>query len=459
MIRMPGRLKRIDPSSIRGPYPLFALFVLGSEGWLGYWLYRSDGGAERALVGLVMLLILGGLVYVAIRLNQSEARLVSTSGVVPSIPPPSATPATPEDLPSPPPQTIAGPDRSYLINAPPEGWGVRELTRAEWLREALGVQGSETLQTIIESADKSFLMQSRDILVLEREKRTILTPIPGRTTIDGRKVPTALGITIQTQLAIIPMERAQPPMFIERSFEHNFFASFGQILGTGTMTLKAIQAGSALQAQMEQKIERVIVDSKTDQDVVNTVELIGIPGNLNDHLLVIKHVTVAGDSEVAQDLETLKGLVASFRPVVIINPEKKREELAAMINERFKILMADKGQDIFLTEFTVLLLRLQGTNLEDPEQRLHAMKSLKAFELFTQEIDLHDEEMNKFWLALHQAEAGGDSTEFKNSLVEMIETVKTSRQEHHVGLQKLFPDLEDEPNRPIPALLEHTETL
>ena len=49
---MPSRLKKVDLSSITGPYQLLGLFLLVVEGLLGYWLFRTQGAGERVFAGL-----------------------------------------------------------------------------------------------------------------------------------------------------------------------------------------------------------------------------------------------------------------------------------------------------------------------------------------------------------------------------------------------------------------------
>jgi hypothetical protein len=287
--------------------------------------------------------------------------------------------------------------------------------------------------------------QSPDILIFEREQQTSIIPIPGRTTIDGRKFPTALETLVPTQLSIIPFERAQPPLYVERPLEHNFLTFVGQILMGGVITATHLESGPIrgsgrryLASELKQKVQDAIVNGKESKDVVVTIRVIGIEGELRDHLLMMRYTTVLGDPEAERDLQTLRDLVASFAPLKAVNVEEKRRQIAALANENFKKLLTEKGEEIFMTEFGLLLLRLQGVSLEDPEVRVQVMKSLKPFETFAREINLHNEEVDSFWEALHRAQTG-DPTDFKAKLDELIQAAAHEQEEKQAKKVALAP--------------------
>ena len=49
---------KIDPSKITNQYSLLAVFLVVSEGLLGFWMYQAENATERLFVGLFILLIL-----------------------------------------------------------------------------------------------------------------------------------------------------------------------------------------------------------------------------------------------------------------------------------------------------------------------------------------------------------------------------------------------------------------
>src|SRR5260221_3022692 len=397
---------KIDISAITGPYQVLGLLLLVIEGLMGYWLFRADSSMERGFTGLVMVLILFGLFYSVIRIKREEttALAVHPPGVTAIKPPQSEVTGT--ELAAPTQDAMPGPDRSYLINLPPSGWVVREMTLSDWLSAGIGVQDPVIKERLFPSDG-----QVADILVLQREKQTSIIPLPGKTIIDGRRFPTALETLVPTQLSIIPFARAQAPLFVERSLEHNFLTFLGQMLGAGILTAKFIESGVIrqtsrryLSCELQQKLQNVIVDGKESSDVAVTISVIGIEGDLGDHLLVMKYPTLRGDQELDQNLQTIRELVASFRPLKVANASEKRTEIAALAGKNFKKLLAEKGQDIFGTELRFLLLLLKGSSMDDLETRVRAIKLFKPFEAFAQEIGLRDEELDSLWKDMRTAE-------------------------------------------------------
>ena len=134
----------------------------------------------------------------------------------------------------------------------------------------------------------------------------------------------------------------------------------------------------------------------------------------------IKYTTVRGDPEVERNLQTLRDLVASFRPLKVFNAEEKRKEIATLAEDNFKKLLAENGQELLIREFGLLLLRLKGLNLGDPDIRMRVMNWIKPFEAFAREINLHDEDLDSFWESLHRVETG-DATAFKARLSQLID--------------------------------------
>src|SRR5262249_53691093 len=89
-----------------------------------------------------------GLVYAVIRMTQIEINLLSPPGAEISFKPPEGE-ATETEIASPAPDTIPAPDRSYLINLPPEGWRVRELSSADLISEGIGIKDPTTKERLL----------------------------------------------------------------------------------------------------------------------------------------------------------------------------------------------------------------------------------------------------------------------------------------------------------------------
>jgi hypothetical protein len=430
-MELPFRLLRlkIDPSVITGPYQLLTVFLAFTQVLLAYWLFYAQSEYERVFIGLVMLTLLGGLLFVVIRLQQPTATPINLPTGHSTVEEISATVEKTSDRS---PNTMAGPDRSYLINSVPDGWQSRELTAIDFSAEALGIQDPAAKQKLFSTANPA--VQTPDILVFEYKKQISITPIPGRTMMDGRKIPTALETVAPIQLAIIPIERAQPPWFVERSMEHNFLLTAGQILSLGALTARRASSGLIPDSdrrfmilELQQELKDCIVDGKEGHDVIVDVQVISIEGELRDHILIAKYVTVSGVPELEHAVQTLQTLVASFRPAKLNNLKEKRKENAVRAEENFKKILAEHGEKVFYAELHILAFRLQGIDLDDPKARLRAMNSLKPFPLFAREINLHTKELDAFWEAMHLAETG-DATKFKAELSELIQSAVSEQE-------------------------------
>ncbi len=407
--------------AVTGQYQLLAVFLTVFEGLLGYWLHRAESGNERGIVGLVMVLILLAFLYVVVKIAPAK------SGREMAIKPP-AQEASATEIAAPAADLMSGPDRSYLINGPPEGWVVQELTLSEWFNDGLNIQDPATKEKLFPSAG-----QEKEILVFRREKQTSVIPIFGRTIVNGRTFPTALETLIPTKLSIVPVSRAQPPSFIEGSLENNFLVNAGAILGTTSMIAARLESSVIqttgrryLSCDLQQKVQNAIVNGKEGQDVVITLSIMAIEGELHDLMLLSQYATVQGEPDTERSI--LQGLVDSFKPAKIGNIEEKRRKLAALANDNVKRLLAEQGQAILSTELEVLLLRLKTVDLGDPEMLARSMKLLKPFEAFAREINLHHEKLDPLWEALHRAEKG-DATGFKAELNELIEFAGSAQPE------------------------------
>jgi hypothetical protein len=299
----------------------------------------------------------------------------------------------------------------------------------------LGITDPATRDSLLGDADAS-----REILVIERERKTSVIPVPGKTKIDGRRLPTALETEIPNRLAIIPLDRAQPPLYVERTLEHNFLQVVSVLIRSGVLTARQSESGVIsnthrhfLSVDLQQRIEDAIVDGREDQNVVNTMVVMGIQGDLRDYVLLINYALLESE-ELKDDNKTVQQIVNSFRPVKAVDPEARRAELAAEADESFQNMLATSGEEIFFNEFGLLSLRLRGLDLDEPDDRLRAIKLLRPFEPFAREVGLVDEDLDALFEAMHRAERG-DATEFKTSLTALLEAAEEEldSEEEEVG--------------------------
>ncbi len=193
---------KFDISKLKGPYQLLGAFLLIFEGFITYWFFQAENATERIIAGVFL--------YVVIIVNKEETS-------IPIVPPglgsvsPAKEEATEKEIESPEPQRIGSPDGTYTINKPPDEWIVQELSSDEWTNEALRITDPSVKEKILGKSP-----QVREILSLKSKRETSVVPIPGKTIIDGRKLPTALSLSLPARLAILPMDRAQPPLFFDR---------------------------------------------------------------------------------------------------------------------------------------------------------------------------------------------------------------------------------------------------
>ena len=407
-------------SDITGPYPLLGAFLLIFESLLGFWLFRASAAPERIVAGTLMALLMAGFLFVVLRMQKEPISVPAPAGLPGKVTAGTEL-ATRQEIEEPEPEKIAGPDRSYLINKPPANWSSKELTLTEFLAQRVNLDQAVS--------EKLFGAQPAvsDILVFKSSSDTIVLPNPGKTMVDGRIFPSALTATIPTQLSILPMERYAPPLFVERSLLHNFLAFIGPIINTGALTLRDLRAGllpntqrKYLQAQLRQEIRNATVNGKEGRNVDSNITLLAFDGELRDHLLIMNYASLleGSDLQLDQDLEELLLLANSFRPLEMTNSIERKREISGRIDKEFKQFMEANGESMFYSEFVLAALRFDEEDLEDPERRTEAIIILKPFEALAKEVNLHDADLDQFWLALKAAEKG-DATEFKSLLGEL----------------------------------------
>jgi hypothetical protein len=171
-----------------------------------------------------------------------------------------------------------------------------------------------------------------------------------------------------------------------------------------------------LMAEMSQKVENGIVDGQEGKDFTGYFTVIGIEGDLEDHLLFLNYPSKS------DDIDALRTLVSSFRPLKPIDVKRKRKENLEKADQAFTELIAQRGDELFGKEFAILALRLEGLDLDDPNQRLKAINMVKPFEAFATAINVHDKDMDRLWRSLHEAERG-DATLFKDVVAELLSEI------------------------------------
>ena len=440
---MSGKSKLFDPAKISNKYSVLAAFLIAMEALLGGWLFLADTRQERIWTGVLMTLIflafLAAITYIAAS-DRAPAPAPGVDRVA-------RERVTEQEIEEAPNEVRAGPDGTYLINEPPDGWSVQQLSYGEWVGLTSGIDDPQVLQALLNGIPAGARIvsdfEARRVLLLKSPVTRSVIPVPGTTRVNGRLVPTALEAPAPTQLSIIPMDRAAPPFYAERPMLHNFLNALGVAVRTGAVLADRLQVGSRpgekyeyATAEMGQLVEGAIVDGKEGQDVRVRVDAIGVEGDLGDYLLLLNYTTDARegrDGDGPPEVRALKELANSFRPMALADPERRRKELEEQADEAFRGVIAEKGEQIFYVEISAALLRSLGWDLDDSDQRSRTIKMLRPFQALAGIVGIDDEHFNELWESLDDAEAG-DATRFKEILAEARGAIRQQAQEREGGL-------------------------
>ena len=417
-----------DPTKITGFYPLTAAFLLVMESLLGFWLFKAGDSIERIVAGSLMTLIFLGFIYLLYSVKRDEAKktgevVIQAKGLGKITP--AKEQASESEVRSPEARQISGPDSTYVINKPPDNWITEVLPYEEFIAGNLSIASKNFDASTIASIKENYI---GDVLFFNSKNKFSIIPIPGRTLIGKRKIPTALEFTIFPRLSVLSMSRYTPPFYVERSFIHNTMKQVCKIVSTEIFTLKKIyeQVQSAgnrrlIVSELFQEIEDCIVNGKEVKGITNNATLIGIEGETNDYLISLQYPIIAGEKnqELDEDLKMLQVLVSSFRPIEIINQQQKINESKQTAEKEFEEYLSEKANAIFINELAILLFRLQNLDLKDINQISEAIRLMKPFQLFAMNLKIDDEMLNNLWKALDEAEKGhfDDFTDQVNKLL------------------------------------------
>ncbi|HEV7376526.1 MAG TPA: hypothetical protein VGN95_17570 [Pyrinomonadaceae bacterium] len=424
---------KVDPGKITGIYQLLGVFLAVVETFLGVWFFRAADITERSIAGGLMVVVLLTFLFAVLRWNLKkgeENRTPQVEGIGKLNLPDKQ--ATVEQIKSPEPESYVGPNRSYIINRPPDDWNIKELSSTQWRSDALGITNKALVEKLSKKAKDSKDQEPKDIVVFETKVRTSVIPIPGQTTVDGRKIPTALEIPLATSLAIRPLGRAQPPFFMERPLVHNFTVAVNEVLGVATLqkqwstTIPNTQR-QRLVAELSQLVDNAIVNGQEGRSLTANSVVVGIEGDIQDYILLMQYPSLkdAADPELSRNQQILNSLMSSFRPIKVPNSEIMLKEFKAKADQNFEELMRIKGEDIFSVEFGVCIYKLSDKNLDDLDDLLRAIKMLKPFKVFAEQIQLHDDDLDKLWKSLQEAEEG-NTLNFKENLEKLIKIAEAA---------------------------------
>jgi len=419
----------VDPKNVTSIFGLLTVFLLVFEGMLGFWLFIAGDSSERIVAGLLMTTVLIVFLFLIFKLYQLGHNKLRPPGF-----PEGLTPAKkevlPEDINKELVEKVAGVEGTFRINRPPESWYVKQVSMNELLMENLEIKDENMIDNLFGTVNK----ENRNISFFKSKKDISVIPIPGESKILGRNIPTAIESKVNTQLAIIPLERSDGPLFIEFPLVHNVLKFAHEVSHASAIKITHVNSGNIeksfkeyVQVEMIQDLEDVEVDGELVEAIQVNINVIGIKGDLTDHLLLMRYPTYKSKDgkKMEEDLEILKSLVNSFEPQKIIDAKSKlaaSREKADLIYEQF---LADQGKDMFLIEFKLVMARLMGADMDDAEQRIKAIRNLKPFKSFAQKVNFEHELLDQLWDTLEAAEKG-QSGDFKKALSEVIDDLNNN---------------------------------
>ena len=283
----------------------------------------------------------------------------------------------------------------------------------------MDIQDPESIKQILGTQANN----SENILLLKSNRKVEAIPIPGSSIINGVMIPTALITNFPIQLAIIPLERLQPPFYSEYSFEHNVYNFVGEIIKNGLMKFQNQQFGKIvdsgrefLQVEMLQELEHIDIniDEQTIKDcsrVQYHTNVIAIKGDIIDHLLLMQYPTFDNNSGfefMANDISVLKSLISSFSPLKISDPVKMINEIKEKGKLNYEKLLQTGNSDMFKNEFFLVMKKIKELNPKNSSDKKRMIMMLKPFKRFYELTGLDLVQLNQLWMSVDEAEKGND---------------------------------------------------
>jgi hypothetical protein len=430
---MDEKTTNVDASKINNPFALSAVFLGVVETLLFLWFNRATDTTERIIVGSLMTLILLSVLFLIFKLavNSNKNNQVTFPKALDEKVTPAKTEVSPEEIKviKPNSEKISGPEGTYTIDSPPNNWRVKVVSLNGLIKENLEINDQDTIEDMFGTSEND----PKNILLLKTGSMIDAIPIPGTTIINGVMIPTALITRLPIQLAIIPMERLQPPLYTENSFEHNVFNFIGGMIRQSLLKMQSQVSGKIkesgrefIQVEILQELEHIDISIndqmiKDCRRVLSHITTIAIKGDIIDHLLLMYYPTIEDkniDAAFENDISTLKSLVSSFSPLKVTDPISMIARIKEKGRTNSNLILKQGGSNMFLTEFGVVMKKIRELNLNNSNDIQKAVKILKPFKKFSELVEEKDEELDALWVAVDNAENGN-----KQTLVEQIHNI------------------------------------
>jgi hypothetical protein len=410
----------LDSVARGGGLVVLALAILVVEGVLLAWLIRATDSTERIIAGCLMVVALLPVAWMAFTVEREKtgakqplARAVDNVG------------AEKVEIERPAPDQIGAPDGSYVIGKPPAGWTCEE-TSLEQI-----IQQSPMLRAV--RPDDTSLMPKISSMLLFQDKHTFtITPIVGKTKVNGRRIPIFLPEELRRKLTITTMRRRQPPFYVERSLADSMLSPMVQLIASGIMTVRSITPGvlpktnrETLFAELRQELTDLSLNGKEIPFLAVETNVVTVKGDVFHYTLTIVNLRTdpVRDPEADRAAADFKEILETFRPLIVSDPERMERDDIGKADLAFEEFVQKSGKDWFFSQLVLSVEFLKPLNLSLLGDLDQAVNLLKPFRTFAQNIHIDDKELSGFWSAMDEAEKGNPE-KFRNEIQRLLADVE-----------------------------------
>jgi hypothetical protein len=391
------------------------------------WLALADSAIERGIAGGLVILCIAFLAVMLTRVAGPATPSTAVGATTVQV----AQSEVAEQTQGTKGDQVVGPDGSFYVDRPPSDWKMLTLTMREFVAEELGTSD----EVLVNEAAGAW--PDSELLVMRSPSVATLKPIPGRTKCWGRVLYSALINDIKLQFVVIPISRAQAPLFFSNTLEDNFIKSIGPFSFAGVTRLTRLESGRARDtgkrqwfAEFEQQLEDIEVNGAVSSSTTIRNSLWVVEGDIQDYFLRLTHTEVLGaDADaIKKYAKTLSELAESFRPLGLSNKDSAAERAQRDATARYDELAGRAKSSLLLQELVVAITRFGGRNLDDPDVLLDALRQFEVFARWHEAGDL-DFDAVKGDAAQHlaalfqslQSAGAGDLSQLKGALKILVE--------------------------------------
>lgn len=289
----------------------------------------------------------------------------------------------------------------YVIDEPPENWRVDELTLRELL---VNRYGKDLAGIVTDNAVDADRLDKREILMVSSRARLTIEYDPGVSTINGR-------ITLQiapeelpvASLVIMPLERnSTPPTFLRQSFEHVFLANLAQYLQLSNLKSSTASATRntnrlRLTAELDQRVENVIVHGIPSQSLTTNQTMIGIQGYTRDYVLTLSYISQAttNKAEIDNQVALLQTLVDSFKIIKPADVDAEERQMQALGDARYEKYIHLNVNNLIMAQFGMLISQWRELNWDKAESKKRFIGDVKRMQKAVEVFAIEGEEIKE----------------------------------------------------------------